>query len=108
MRNTRKKELSRRSFIKTGTTAATIFSIVPGHVVGANGKTPPSEKLNIAGIGIGGMGRGNIGACKGENVVALCDVDSAYAGKTFKAHPTQPRMSTIASCLKSRRISTRW
>ena len=87
MRNTRKKELSRRSFIKTGTTAATVFSIVPGHVVGANGKTPPSEKLNIAGIGIGGMGRGNIGACKGENVVALCDVDSAYAGKTFKAHP---------------------
>ena len=108
MRNTRKKELSRRSFIKTGTTAATVFSIVPGHVLGANGKTPPSEKLNIAGIGIGGMGRGNIGACKGE-MSSPCVMSTARTReKRLKPIPTQPRMSTIASCLKSRRISTRW
>jgi predicted dehydrogenase len=83
--------VSRRSFLKTGTAAATVFSIVPGHVVGADGQTPPSEKLNIAGIGVGGMGRGNIGACRKENIVALCDVDSAYAGKTFNAYPQAKR-----------------
>lgn len=83
--------VSRRSFLKTGTAAAAMFSIVPSHVIGANGQTPPSEKLNIAGIGIGGQGRGNLGACRKENIVALCDVDSVYGGKTFDAHPSAAR-----------------
>jgi predicted dehydrogenase len=68
-----------------------VFSIVPSHVIGANGQTPPSEKLNIAGIGIGGQGRGNLSACRKENIVALCDVDSVYAAKTFDAHPNAAR-----------------
>ena len=51
-KKTNKYGLSRRSFLRTGTGAAAAFSIVPGHVVGANGKTPPSGKLNVAGIGV--------------------------------------------------------
>ena len=89
--NKKDKNLSRRSFLKTGTGAAAVFSIVPGHVVGANGKTPPSEKLNIAGIGIGGQGGGDLRGCKNENIVALCDVDSVYAAKTFAANPKAAR-----------------
>jgi len=70
--------INRRETLKgmaAGTTAAAVFSIVPSYVVGAS-KTekPPSEKLNVAGIGIGGMGKGNLGNCRGENIVALCDV----------------------------------
>ena len=79
---------TRRKFLAAGTTAAAVFSIVPSYVVGAS-KTekPPSEKLNVAGIGIGGMGKGNLRNCRGENIVALCDVDSKYAGNVFKAYP---------------------
>jgi hypothetical protein len=69
---------TRRKYLAAGTTAAAAFSIVPSYVVGAS-KTekPPSEKLNVAGIGIGGMGKGNLGNCRGENIVALCDVHVA-------------------------------
>jgi len=87
----RSKTLTRRKFLAAGATAATALTIVPGYVLGARGQTPPSEKLNIAGIGIGGMGRGNLNACKGENIVALCDVDERYAAGTFKAFPNATR-----------------
>jgi predicted dehydrogenase len=48
---------------------------------------PPSEKLNIAGIGVGGRGANNVDACHMENIVALCDVDQNHAGKTFERYP---------------------
>ena len=35
----------------------------------------PNEKLNIGGIGVEGKGAGDIEGCRGENIVALCDVD---------------------------------
>jgi len=56
-------------------------------VLAGPGRTAPGEKLNIAGIGVGGMGRTNLRNLKGENIVALCDVDEQYAGKTFKEFP---------------------
>jgi len=31
------------------------FTIVPRHVLGGSGHIPPSERLNIAGIGVGGI-----------------------------------------------------
>jgi hypothetical protein len=49
-----KARLTRRQFVGAATAAAT-FTIVPRHVLAAGGGTPPSEKLNIAGIGVGGM-----------------------------------------------------
>jgi predicted dehydrogenase len=62
--------------------------IVPSYVAGATGKIPPSEKINIAGIGVGGMGAGDIGAvAPGNNIVALCDVDSKQSADTFKKFP---------------------
>ena len=62
-------------------------SIVPRHVLGAPGQKPPSEKLHIAGIGVGGMGAANLGKLESENIVALCDVDQDYAAPTFKKYP---------------------
>ncbi len=53
----------------------------------AAGQKPPSEKLNIAGVGIGGMGSSNLRGCESENIVALCDVDWDYAAKVFKKYP---------------------
>ena len=50
-------------------------------------RVSPNEKLNIAGVGIGGRGRSVLKECAAENIVALCDVDEQYAGKAFAAYP---------------------
>ena len=55
------------------------------------GHTAPSDKLNIAGIGIGGKGRTNLRNMKSENIVALCDIDQNYAAKTFNDFPNAKR-----------------
>lgn len=56
------EKLDRRSFLGTGAglAAASAFTIVPRHVLGGAGFTAPSDKLNIAGIGVGGMGAHNL------------------------------------------------
>jgi predicted dehydrogenase len=76
--------ISRRAFVAGATAAATAVNIVPSRVFGQDA---PSNKLNIAGVGVGGMGAGNLRACARENIVALCDVDSNYAAKTFRNYP---------------------
>jgi hypothetical protein len=85
-----KKEMKRREFVKDAAIAGaaltiapqTAFSIVPRNVLG-RGMTPPSDLLNIAGVGIGGMGRTNLINLASQNIVALCDVDWGYADKGF-------------------------
>ena len=49
---------TRRDFIATGSIAAAAFMIVPRHVLG-KGQTPPSDMVNIAIVGINGMGASN-------------------------------------------------
>ncbi len=78
--------ISRRDFISSAAAAAA-FTIVPQSVLGGPGNTAPSDKLNIAGVGIGGMGKENVKACQSENIVALCDVDWDYAADVFKQYP---------------------
>ena len=78
--------LSRRQFVAT-TAMASSFLLVPRHVVAGSGEAPPSEKLNIAGIGIGGMGANNLFNLASQNIVALCDVDLNYAAKTIAKYP---------------------
>ncbi len=78
--------ITRRSFLGTAASAAA-FTIVPAHVLGGPRHRPPSEKLNIAGIGVGGMGHGNLAALESENIVALCDVDPNYAAKSISKYP---------------------
>ncbi len=75
--------MNRREFLGSAAT----FTIVPRCVLAGSGQTPPSEKLNIAGIGVGGQGAGDIANVAGENIVALCDVDRRQAAETFKRHP---------------------
>ena len=67
--------------------SAAAFQIVPGYVLGLNGATPPSRKLNIAGVGVAGQGAHDISQFPDENIVALCDVDWAHAAGTFKKFP---------------------
>lgn len=82
---------SRRKFIKSAGALAG-FTIVQSHVLGkALGHIAPSDRLNIAGVGVGGMGRRNLANMKSENIVALCDVDWKYAAKTFNDYPNAKR-----------------
>ena len=55
MNKEKKSTISRREFIGAAATAATL-TVVPRYVLGGAGNTPPSQKLNIAGIGVGGQG----------------------------------------------------
>src|SRR6266550_9310162 len=74
--------LSRRRFLKNVAAGTAGVAIVPRHVLG-RGFTPPSDTLNVAGVGVGGMGRGNLINLASQNIVALCDVDWRYADKGF-------------------------
>ena len=75
---------TRRAFLSTAAAAAAV-SIVPRHVLGGPGQTPPSERVNVAGVGIGGMGHNNLAHCAAlSNIVALCDVDASYAAKDLR------------------------
>ena len=78
--------ISRRQFVAS-TAMASSFLIVPSHVVAGSGEDAPSAKLNIAGIGIGGMGANNLVNLESQNIVALCDVDLNYAAKTITKYP---------------------
>jgi len=82
--------ISRRGFLGAGAAAA-VFTILPRHVLGGPGQKPPSEKLNIAGIGIGGQGGGDLKDMESENIVALCDVDWDKAAGCFKRYPDAKR-----------------
>ncbi len=78
--------ISRRTFVG-GVAAAAGMMIVPRRVLGGPGYQAPSDKLNIAAVGISGMGRNNVRACAHENIVALCDVDDIRAASVYKTYP---------------------
>jgi len=75
-----KDKFSRRTFIATTATAAAGVTILPSNVIAGMGHKAPSDKLNIAGIGVGGMGFANLKNLASENIIGLCDVDWKYTG----------------------------
>ena len=77
----------RRTFLASAATATAGFTIVPRHVLGGQGTPAPSDKLNIAAVGVGGMGKNNVEKSAAENIVALCDVDFGLADPVFKKYP---------------------
>ena len=95
---------TRRQFIQASALAATSFLIVPRHVLGGKGFIAPSDKLNIAGVGVGGKGFSdtnnafNNGA---NNMVALCDVDwsNARVKDNFAKHATAKRYKDFREML---------
>ena len=109
----RGKTFSRRSFLKTTTAASAAFTIIPGVAMGKKlGYQAPSDTLNVALVGAGSQGSGDIGSiCKPEvasaspgmfgmaskpgteKLVAVCDVDWGYAPVTgtFEKYPSAKR-----------------
>src|SRR5256712_8201675 len=95
----RKRGISRRRFVEQAASGVA-FMIVPAHVLG-RGHVPPSDKLNIACIGVGGMGANDVrGVGKTENIYALCDVDDRQAAGSVAAFPLAKRFKDFRVLLE--------
>jgi predicted dehydrogenase len=80
------KQLSRRSFIKTGSAATAGAIFIPNML-----SCSPGNRLNFAVIGVGGRGQISWAEVPKENIVAMCDVDDRQAAKGFEACPNAKR-----------------
>ncbi len=77
----------RRSFVAAGGAAA-LATIIPRHVLGTALQPSANNKLNVAAVGVLGMGSADIGeVAKTENVVAICDVDAEAARRVAARYP---------------------
>ena len=92
----RRMSTTRRQFLRSAA-AATAFTIIPRHCLGGAGA--PSNKLRIAGIGVGGRGGGDIDGVSSEYIVALCDVDQDRAKGTFGKHANAKRYKDYRTML---------
>lgn len=93
--------VSRRTFLKSSAAAASLFTL-PRFAIGQEGP-PPSKKVNLAFIGIGGIGGSALSGCNGENYVAFCDVDEATAAGNYAKHPGVPRFRDYRKMLEKMR-----
>ncbi|CAN5401488.1 Gfo/Idh/MocA family oxidoreductase [soil metagenome] len=99
--------ISRRTFMKGSASTAAAFAlgpmIVPRHVLGGVGYRAPSDTLNVAMVGIGGMGMSNFNAlvAAGVNIVAICDADFPYVERSLanRMRPAQGQTGPSASAL---------
>jgi len=82
---------SRRDFLKKGLITAAGFYIVPRHVLGGKGFTPPSDRLTVASVGAGGKGESDINYIFGSgkaDIAVLCDVDDRRAATIRAKFPS--------------------
>jgi predicted dehydrogenase len=97
------RQRSRRQFLKQTALSGLGFWVLGGTSGEAAGQPSPNEKLNIAGIGVGGQGAGDIRGVSGQNIVALCDVDDKRAGKTFESFPKAKRYRDFRKMLEEQK-----
>jgi predicted dehydrogenase len=95
-------QVSRRGFVRTSAAAGAGLAIVPRHVLGGPRYRAPSDTLNVAHIGVGGMGGGDVRgiANTGENIYALCDVDENQASGSWGAFPQAKRYRDFREMLE--------
>jgi len=97
-----KQGVSRRKIL-AGAGAAAAFTIIPRHVLGQGGQPSANNKLNIAGVGVGGMGAGDIRRVPTENIVAVCDVDANHAARAAKPFPSANIYSDFRKMLETQK-----
>jgi len=80
-----RQQVTRRSFLRNmAWTGSGLVILLNSRSIYS---TQANEKLNIAGIGVGGRGADDINGVASENIVALCDVDEKHAAQTFERYP---------------------
>ncbi len=91
-RSSEKKTVSRRSFLGSAVAATAGITVIPSFALGKIlGHLAPSDKLNIAAVGIGGMGFANLKNLESQNIIGLCDVDWKYSQRVFDYFPKAKR-----------------
>ena len=104
------KRMTRREFLKRASAGVALFSIVPGHVLGGRGRTPPSETVTRAVIGTGGMGMSHVEPNTKDaplRTLAVCDVDKDHlANGLKKAGPGCQGYSDFRRVLERKDIDT--
>ena len=83
--------ISRRTFAARAALLGAGLTIVPRDVLGGVGHRAPSDVLDVACIGVGGIGQTDVKGVAGENVVALCDVDARALERAGTLHPRARR-----------------
>jgi predicted dehydrogenase len=85
--------ISRRRFLVRSAVSTAAFTFLPSRVLGAEGFLAPNSRLALAGVGVGGVGFGQLKECAeaGFQIVALCDVDDRYAKKAYDHWPQARR-----------------
>lgn len=94
--------MNRRTFLKASSATGAGLMLLPSGIIHA--ARPPSSKLNIAIVGVGGQGKSNLNSVKGENIVALCDVDANNLGKAAKLFPKAKTYVDWRKCLRQKDI----
>ena len=94
---------SRRQFLSTAATIAAATTLVPAHVLRGAGTPSPNNRLALAGVGVGGVGFGQLKECAeaGFQIVALCDVDDTYAKKAYDHWPQARRYRDYRDLLQA-------
>lgn len=85
-KGTNKTAVSRRDFMYGAGAAFAAFTIVPSHVLGGPRRVGASETIQVAGIGVGGIGHSQLNSVnqqEGTRIAFLCDVDDVYAKRTY-------------------------
>jgi predicted dehydrogenase len=75
---------TRREFVSSMAKASLAATIVPRHVLGGPGYRAPSDTVNVAIVGAGGMGAQNAAELTSQNILAICDVDFVHVENTLE------------------------
>src|SRR3954466_12450215 len=76
-------DLPRRTFIRNAAATAAVFTLLPSGSYGKQRRISANDRVNVATVGCGGMGRSNLVALANMNLVAMCDVDWNYVDSRF-------------------------
>ena len=90
---------SRRNFLGTSALGGTALLLLPRARLALAYEA--NNKLNVAGIGVGGQGRHDLDTIAGDgaNIVGLCDVDQKRAGDIFRKYPQAKRFTDFRRML---------
>ncbi|MCL2743528.1 MAG: Gfo/Idh/MocA family oxidoreductase [Planctomycetaceae bacterium] len=88
--------ITRRNFIGQTSALLTASAFAAPAILRAQ---DVNSKLNVASIGVGGMGNFSVQGVKGENYLAMCDVDGARAKGNFEAFPNAKKFTDFRKLL---------
>ncbi|MBN2272531.1 MAG: Gfo/Idh/MocA family oxidoreductase [Sedimentisphaerales bacterium] len=95
-------KMKRRTFLKQSAVIGAGLVVAKSGILRAGNS--PSEKLNIAVIGVGGRGGSNLNDVRSENIVALCDVNGNNLASAAKQFPDAKTYVDWRKCLEQKNI----